>query len=58
MKKKYIVMCTIPFGYDDTYFCEYSGIEHDNKKEAVKESNEAIHDKNVISVSIYEVYRD
>ena len=49
---------SIPFGYDDTYFCEYSGIEHDNKKEAVKESNEAIHDKNVKSVSIYEVYRD
>ena len=39
-------------------FCEYSGIEHDIKKEAVKECNEAINNKNVISVSIYEVYRD
>ena len=56
--KKYIVMVTIPFGYDDTYFCEYSGIEHDTIKAANYELNEAIYNKDVLSASIYEIYRD
>ena len=58
MKRKYIVMVTIPFGIDDTYHCEYSGVEHDTIKAANHELNKAIYDKNVISASIYEVYRD
>ena len=32
MGKFYVIMVTIPFGLDDTYFCEYSGIEHKTKK--------------------------
>lgn len=51
-------MVTIPFGYDDTYFCEYSGIEHDTIKAANYELNEAIYNKDVLSASIYEIYRD
>lgn len=28
MNAIYIVYVTIPFGVDDTLYCEYSGIEH------------------------------
>ena len=58
MKKRYVVMCTVPFGIDDTYFCEYSGVEHKTQKAAKHEAYEAIHNPDVKSVSIYEVYRD
>ncbi len=37
----YIVRCNIRFGYDDTYDCEYSGIEHKTRDSAEKELKKA-----------------
>lgn len=58
LKRKYVVMCKVKFGIDDTLFCEFSGIEHATQKEARKELNKAIYHPDVLSCSIYEVYRD
>ena len=48
----YIVMVTIPFGIDDTYYCEYSGIEHSTRKEANKELIKAAYDPQVLRAQI------
>ena len=50
----YIVMVEISFGYDDTLYCEYSGIEHNTKEEANKELIKAVYDKGVLSATIEE----
>ena len=31
---KYKIFVTIPFGYDDTLYCEYNGVEYDTKEDA------------------------
>ena len=49
---KYIVMVTIPFGIDDTYYCEYSGIEHSCLSRAIFEKEKALKETNVISATI------
>ena len=43
----YIVRANIPFGPDDTYDCEYSGIEHETRKAAEKELLKAKKDNNI-----------
>ncbi len=43
----YIVKANIPFGPDDTYDCEYSGIEHPTREEAEKELEKAKKDENI-----------
>ena len=43
----YIVRANIPFGPDDTYDCEYSGIEHTTRAEAEKELKKAKKDTNI-----------
>ncbi len=43
----YIVRANIPFGIDDTYDCEYSGIEHATREEAEKELQEAKKDETI-----------
>lgn len=43
----YIVRANIPFGIDDTYDCEYSGIEHDTKEAAEVELMKAKKDHNI-----------
>ena len=32
---KYKIFVTIPFGYDDTLYCEYNGIEYDTLEAAI-----------------------
>lgn len=49
---KYVVMVTIPFGVDDTYECEYSGIEHNSLSKAIFEKDKALKHHEVISVRI------
>lgn len=49
---RYIVMVNIPFGIDDTYFCEYTGIKHDTLNEAYKELQKAKNDIHVIYATI------
>ena len=49
---KYIVMVTIPFGIDDTYYCEYSGIEHNCLSKAIIEKDKALKEHEVISATI------
>ena len=43
----YIVRANIPFGSDDTYDCEYSGIEHSTRDEAEKELRVASKDPEI-----------
>lgn len=43
----FIVRANIPFGPDDTYDCEYSGIEHNTKADAEKELKKANKDENI-----------
>lgn len=49
---KYVVMVTIPFGLDDTYECEYSGIEHNSLSKAIFEKDRASKEQGVISARI------
>ena len=49
---KYVVMVTVPFGIDDTYECEYSGIEHASLGRAIIEMDKAKKHKEVISARI------
>lgn len=49
---KYIVMVTIPFGVDDTYECEYSGIEHNSLSKAIFEKDRASKERDIISARI------
>lgn len=50
--KVYKVMVTIPFGVDDTYYCDYTGIEHHNRESAESELIRAQNDIGVIYASI------
>ena len=47
----YKVFVTIPFGIDDTYYCEYTGVVHNNINSAYKEALRAKND-DTISVVI------
>ena len=51
-KMVYMVYVTIPFGIDDTLYCEYSGVEHDNYLDAKLEKDKADADPQVISSKI------
>ena len=50
--KVYKVMVTILFGVDDTYYCEYTGIEHYNRESAESELIQAQKEDGVIYASI------
>lgn len=44
----YVVYVSIPFGVDDTLYCEYSGLQHTNIEDAKKEKQKADKDETVI----------
>ena len=48
----YVVYVTIPFGINDTLYCEYSGTEHHSMVEAKAEKAKADKDPQVISSKI------
>lgn len=48
----YKVYVTIPFGIDDTYYCEYSGINRSTYHSAKIEQEQAKLDDGVISATI------
>ena len=48
----YVVYVTVPFGIDDSLYCEYSGIEHHNIADAKAEKAKADKDPQVISSKI------
>lgn len=49
---KYIVMCSVDFGIDDTYEAEYTGEEYTSYEKARKEFLKAKNDVNVNSAYI------
>ena len=51
----YKVFVTIPFGVDDTYYCEYSGIEYATYHSAKIEQEQALIDDKVISANIEQI---
>lgn len=48
----YRVYVTIKFGIDDTYYCEYSGIDHATYHSANIEKEQALMDDGVLSANI------
>lgn len=54
---KYIVMVETIFGSDDTLEVEYSGIEHEELEDAIKELQKAAKNEIVLSTWIKDVER-
>ena len=44
----YVIYVNIPFGVDDTLYCEYTGVQHTNINDAEVEKEKADKDENVI----------
>ena len=52
---KYMVRANVPFGPDDTYDCEYSGVEHPSRADAEKELEKAKNNKEINFAYIDEI---
>lgn len=52
---KYMVKANVPFGPDDTYDCEYSGVEHQSRADAEKELEKAKNNKKINFAYIDEI---
>lgn len=52
---KYMVRANVPFGPDDTYDCEYSGVEHQSRADAEKELEKAKNNKKINFAYIDEI---